>query len=146
MRQRNNKGFSLVELAIGLAVVTILILAISMSSGIRDTARMQAAADSVQSLRSAAESYLASGNVSYTGVDITKLKGQNLLPANFSGTSTNPWGGNYTVGPNPSDATKFDIALTKVSSTDNTKLISFFSNVANTTAYDSASKTWTVTF
>ena len=117
----NNRGFSLVELAIGLAVVTVLVLAISMSAGIRDTARVHSAVESVQTLRSAAEGYLSAGKINYTGMDIASLKTNGLLSANFTGSGTNPWGGNYTIVPNLTP-TKFDVTLTSVSAIDNTKL------------------------
>ena len=143
---QSNKGFTLIELAIGLAVITVLILAISASSGIRDNARVQSAAQSVQSLRSAAESYLAGGKLNYSGMDIATLKTNNLLPAGFSGSGTNPWGGNYSIAVNGSDATRFDIALGSLAQTDAAKLTSYFNNTANNSNYDSSSKTWTVTF
>ena len=143
--KQSNKGFSLVELAIGLAVITVLILAISMSSGIRDTARVQSAVNSIQALRSAAESYLASGKINYSGMDVAALKTNNLLPTNFNATGTNPWGGNYAVAPNATP-TKYDITLGSVAAADSTKLTSYYNNLANTSAYDATAKTWTVTF
>ena len=146
MRRKNNKGFSLVELAIGLAVITVLILAVSMSSGIRDTARQQSAVDSVQALRSASESYLASGKLNYASVSFTELKNGNFLPANFNASGTNPWGGNFTLGVNSSNNTRVDITLTSVASADNTKLTTFFNNIALNTSYDTTGKTWTATF
>jgi prepilin-type N-terminal cleavage/methylation domain-containing protein len=148
MKQINkmNKGFSLVELAIGLAILTVLILSISLSSGVKENARVQSASQSVRALRSAAESYLSAGNVNYSGVTLTVLKTNNLLPASLSGTGTNPWGGNYTVGPNATLNTQADIALTAVPSTEATKLTSYFNNSANASVYDATTKTWTATF
>ena len=142
----SNRGFTLIELAIGLAVLTVLILAISMSSGIRDNARAQSAAQSVQALRSAAESYLATGRLNYTGMDIAALKASNMLPANFNGSGTNPWGGDYVIAADASDPTRFNIALSSLSTNDASKLTSYFNNAANTSVYDTSSKTWTVTF
>ena len=142
----NNKGgFSLVELAIGLAVVTILILGISVSAGIRDNARLQSAANSIYSIRSAAENYLSNGNLSYANLTFAALKTANLLPSSFSATSSNPWGGNFTLGPNGSDNSHFDIALTSINASQATKLTSYFNNNANS-SYDSANNTWTATF
>lgn len=143
---KNNKGFSLVELAIGLAVLTILILAITVSAGIRDNARVQSAGGSIQSLRSAAENFLSNGNLNYANLSFTNLQGANLLPAGFTPASTNPWGGDYVIAPNASDNTRFDIAMTAIPTAHAAKLTNYFSNSASATAYDASQSTWTVTF
>ncbi|MBF0490610.1 MAG: type II secretion system protein [Candidatus Omnitrophica bacterium] len=142
----NKKGFSLVELAIGLAVVTILILAVSVSAGIRDNARIQSAATTIRTLRTAAENYLSNGNLNYAGMSLSTLQTANLLPTNFSATGTNPWGGNFSIVPNSADNTKVDIALTALNQTQSTKLTNYFNNNASSIAYDAAKTTWTVTF
>ena len=142
----NKKGFSLVELAISLAVITVLILAISVSAGIRDNARAQSAADSVNTLRSAAENYLSSGNLNYANVTIAALQTVNLLPANFNPAQSNPWGGSFSIGPNSTDNTRFDIALTGLTQAQANKLTSYFNNSASALSYDSAKTIWTVTF
>ena len=140
------QGFSLVELAIGLAVVTILILAVSMSAGIRDNARAQSAANSIETLRCATESYLATGRLNYTGIGIDALKTAKLLPDNFSGTASNPWGGDFNVVANASNSTHFDIILSGLAKTDADKLTSFFNNSASSIAFDQSTSTWSVTF
>ena len=147
-RRFNSKqqGFSLVELAIGLAVITILILAISMSSGIRDNARVQSAANSVHTLHSAAENYLVTGKMNYTGMTIDVLKTAKLLPDNFTGAKTNPWGGDFTVAANTVNSTRFDISLGGLSQADADKLTVYFNNSANAAVYDAGKNTWTVTF
>ena len=145
MKKMDKRGFSLVELAIGLAVVTILILAVSVSSGIQDNARVQAAANSVRALRSATENYLVSGRMNYTGVSVDVLKASKFLPDNFSMTGTNPWGGNFVLGPN-SDATRFDISLLGVKQQDADRLSAYFASSSSKTAFDASSGTWTATF
>ena len=142
----NKMGFSLVELAIGLAVITVLILTISMSSGIRDNARLQSASQSIQALRSAAENYIASGKLNFIGLDIAALKADNFLSANFNALGSNPWGGDFLVAPNASNTTRFDIALTSVNKPDSAKLNIFFNNITHAISYDESSKTWTATF
>ena len=145
-RMNNAQGFSLVELAIGLAVITVLILAISMSSGIRDNARTQSAADSVQALRSAAENYLSSGKTNYAGISTDVLKTAKLLPDNFNASKTNPWGGDFIIAANAANATRFDITLGALAKTDADKLSSYFNNSANAAVYDGTKSTWTATF
>lgn len=131
----NTKGFSLVELAIGLAVITVLILAVSLSSGLRNNARIQSAAQSVHTLRSAADGYLSTGKLNYSGLSMATLKSQNLLPSNFNPKGANPWGGDYVIAAN-SNNSQFDITLTAVPKDESGRIISYFqSNAANTT-YD----------
>lgn len=146
MRYKRNSGFSLVELAIGLAVITVLILAVSMSSGIRDTARVQSAANSVQALRAAAENYLAGGKTSYTGISVDVLKTAKLLPTNFTNAKANPWGGDFTLAANSSSATRLDISLSALAQEDADKLTAYFNNSANSATYDTSNSTWVVTF
>ena len=147
MKQMNKvKGFSLVELAIGLAVVTVLILAVSMSAGMRDTARIQSAANSVQTLRSAAENYLAGGNLNYSGMTVDSLKTAKLVPDNFNAVKANPWGGDFIVAANAGNNTRFDISLSGLSKIDADKMSLYFNNSASLLAFDAGKNTWTVTF
>lgn len=142
----SKKGFSLVELAIGLAVLTVLILSISVSAGLRDNARVQSAANSVQTLRSAAESYLALGKVNFTGMTVDSLKTSKLLPNGFVAAKSNPWGGDFAVTTNASDNSRFDITLSSLAKTEAEKLSNYFNNSATKVAYDETNTTWTVTF
>lgn len=145
-KSRQKSGFSLVELAIGLAVITVLILSVSLSSGIRENAKVQSASQSITALRLAAENYIATGKMNYAGLTVATLKTENLLPSSFTGTTANPWGGNYTIVPNTANNTKVDIAVTAVPASESTKLISLFANSSSATAYDTGTKTWTATF
>ncbi len=142
---RNKRGFSLVELAIGIAVIAILILAIIASAGMRETARIHSAANTIQTMRSAAENYLASGNLDYTGISISALQAANLLPTSLG---SNPFGGTYNVSPaSSSDTTHFKIDLGSLNAVQASKLIAIFKNNANSTpTYDSSTSTWTVVF
>ncbi len=143
---KQKSGFSLVELAIGLAIITVLILSISLSSGLRDNARVQSAAQSIQTLRSAAESYLTTGRLNYAGLSISSLKSGSLLPAGFDAAASNPWGGAYTIAPSSSDSTKFSITLNSVPKTDSSKLISYFKNTAVSSNFDEEKGSIIVTF
>ena len=144
-RLNNKEGFSLVEMAIVVGIIAILIGVLVGASGMRDNAGIQSASQSVNTLRSAGGNYLAAGNLTYTGISIDKLKTDQYLPAGFTGTASNPWGGDYTVLPN-TDNTKVDIAMTKISATVSTRLTALFKNSANATAYDATNLKWTATF
>jgi prepilin-type N-terminal cleavage/methylation domain-containing protein len=139
----NKKGFTLIELVLVISIVALLLMAIGLTSGVKENARVHAAAESVKSLRTAVESYIAAGNMTYTGVSIAGLQTAGYLPANFSATGSNPWGGNYSIAVD-SDPNKVDISLTGVSSTAGSRLSALFVNSASATNY--SSNTWTVTF
>ena len=140
---RNRKGFTLIELVLVISIVALLLMAIGLTSGVKENARVHAAAESVKSLRTAAESYIASGNMTYTGITMAGLQTAGYLPAGFNATSSNPWGGDYSIVAD-SDPNKVDISLTGVNTTAAARLSSLFTNSASSTNY--ASNTWTATF
>jgi len=140
---RNRGGFTLIELVLVISIVALLIMAVGLTSGVRENAKVHSAAESVKALRTAAESYIAAGNMTYTGITIAGLQTSGYLPASFSATGSNPWGGNYAIVPN-TDTNKVDISLTGVSSAAATRLSALFANSAAATNY--ASNTWTITF
>ena len=107
---------------------------------------MQSAANSVQTLRSAAESYLALGKVNFTGMTVDSLKTSKLLPNGFVAAKSNPWGGDFAVTTNASDNSRFDITLSSLAKTEAEKLSNYFNNSATKVAYDETNTTWTVTF
>jgi len=137
------KGFTLVELTIVLAVIAVLTISIISSSGLRETARVHSAAESIRTLRSAIDGWVARGHTTFTGLSITALQGENLLPARFSATASNPWGGDYAVVPN-ANPTRADVSLTNVPAEADIALERIFNNSAQNIVY--AGETWTVTF
>ncbi|RJP30026.1 MAG: type II secretion system protein [Candidatus Omnitrophota bacterium] len=144
MRLRSKKsGFTLIELVLVISIIALLIMAVGLTSGIRENAKVHSASESVKSLRTAAESYIAAGSMTYTGITVAGLQTSGFLPAAFSATGSNPWGGNYVIAPN-TDANKVDISLTGVSASAASRLSALFSNSAAATGY--ASETWTITF
>jgi len=140
---RSEKGFTLIELVLVISIVALLIMAVGLTSGVRENAKVHSAAESVKTLRAAAESYIASGNMTYAGIGIDGLKTAGYLSGSFSATGSNPWGGDFVVTAN-SDPSKVDISLTAVSTVASTRLSTLFANSASGTNY--ASGTWTVTF
>jgi len=140
---RNKGGFTLIELVLVISIVAVMIMAVGLTSGVRENAKVHSASESVKSLRTAAESYIASGNMTYSGITISGLQSLGYLPASFNATGSNPWGGNYAVAPN-TDTGKVDISLTGVGNSAASRLSALFANSAATTSYSSS--TWTVTF
>jgi prepilin-type N-terminal cleavage/methylation domain-containing protein len=89
----NNKGFTLVELAIVIAVLAILIAAAMKGSGWITSAKINGAAQRVKDIKEAALTLKYQTNaVDYDGITLANLEDRNLIPA---GTAT-PWGGAYS--------------------------------------------------
>ncbi len=140
---RRQSGFTLIELVLVISIIALLIMAVGVASGVRENAKIHSAAESVRTLRTAADSYIAGGNMTYTGITIEGLKTLGYLPGSFSPTGSNPWGGDYSVAPN-SDTNMVDISLSAVPEAAAARLSALFVNSAAATNY--ASNTWTVTF
>ena len=140
---RNKKGFTLIELVMVISIVALLLMAIGLTTGVKENARVHAAAESVKTLRTAAESYIAAGNMTYVGITIAGLQTAAYLPATFTATGSNPWGGDYSIAAD-TDPNKVDISLTSVSETAASRLSALFANSASATNY--SSDTWTAIF
>ncbi len=140
---KREKGFTLIELVLVIGIVALLIMAVGLTSGVRENAKVHSAAESVKTLRTAAESYIASGNMTYAGIGIDGLKTAGYLSGSFSAAGSNPWGGDFVVAAN-SDSSKVDISLTAVNTAASARLSTLFANSAS--GINSASGTWTVTF
>lgn len=141
---RKQSGFTLIELALSISIIALLVMAVQTASGLRENAKVHTAAQSIRTLRAAAESYIAAGSMTFTGMTMDGLKTAGFLPSGFTATGSNPWGGNYAIAPNTADATKVDISLTSVASSAATRLSALFANSASATSVTSG--TWTATF
>ena len=140
---RRQGGFTLIELVLVVSIVALLLMAVGLTSGVRENAKVHSAAESVKSLRTAAESYIAAGSMTYSGITVDGLKTSGFLPGSFNAASSNSWGGNYEIAAN-SDANKVDISLTSVSAAAAARLSALFANSAAATSY--SSNKWTATF
>ncbi len=142
----NNKGFSLVELAIALGLVAVLVSVVTSGGGMMIKSRVHRETVAVDSIRVAAQNYLTSKNLTYTGISIAALKTDGLLPASFEPVKANSFGGDYVVTENPADSTRVDISVLNVPETAGTELSNNFRNKAELLAYDKSSKVWKATF
>ena len=100
----------------------------------------------VDNMRIAAQNYLSSKNLTYSGISIGALKTAGLLPANFDPSSANAFGGDYVVAENPADSARVDISLFNVPENAAGELNDNFKNKTELLAYDKASKEWKATF
>lgn len=146
MKRKNNKGFSLVELAMAMGLVAVLIGVVAAGGGMMTKCRVQREADSVDALRLAAQNYLSSSSLTYTGISVAELKNKGLVPATFDPLKANSFGGDYTVSANTANVTRVDIALASIPEEIGTTLSGAFKGRAEATAYDKTSKVWTATF
>ena len=143
---KGNKGFSLVELAIALGLVSVLIGVVSAGGGMITKTRVQRESEAVDSLRVAAQNYLSGANLTYSGISVAALKTANLLPAAFDPTASNAFGGDYVLAANSADSAKVDISLAAVPAAASATLTSAFKGKADAIAYDATSKVWKATF
>jgi len=104
---RTRPGFSMAEIGFWLLIVSIFIGGgIAYYYATRGTAYEVKAAQAVQDLQTAAMAcWLPRGHTTFEGLSIEVLRDDGCLAAGFSGTGSNPWGGDYSVGPDPADAT-----------------------------------------
>ena len=142
----NNKGFSLVELAIALGLVAVLVSVVTAGSGMMVKSRVHRETVAVDGIRTAAQNYLSSRNLTYSGISIAALKTGGYLPANFDPVKANSFGGDYEIIENANDNTKVDISVMNVPESAGTDLSANFKSKAELLAYDKSSKIWKATF
>ena len=142
-RLMNRNAFTLIEIAIVMVIIGILVAVLIPALGMRDKANIAKAKGEIRSLHAGALGYVSAGRTTFTGVDVATLVTDGHMPANFSGTGSNPWGGDYTVTAN-TDATKVDIALTLVPTKAGEDLVRTFNTISEGAAC--ATTTFTVTF
>jgi type II secretory pathway pseudopilin PulG len=139
-------GFTLIELGFVLVVVMLLIAVVAIAfTTQRDRAEVKLAVDGINGLYLGAADWQMS-RPNYTGVSCTVLVAQGRLPAILGNCSaSNPWGGNYTVAANASNAARVDITLTSVPSGPGAQLVDKLTPIAAATPTYTAG-TFTVTF
>ncbi|MBF0386643.1 MAG: prepilin-type N-terminal cleavage/methylation domain-containing protein [Candidatus Omnitrophica bacterium] len=142
----NNKGFSLVEMAIALGLVAVLVSVVTAGSGMMVKSRVHRETAAVDSMRIAAQNYLSAKNLTYTGISVAALKTDGFLPANFDPVKSNSFGGDYLVAENAADNTKVDITLAAVPAAAGADLSNNFKSKAELLAYDASTKVWKATF
>lgn len=141
------KGFTLLELIVVMVIITIIASQIIASfKGAADNGRIAAALNSVKAIQTAAMSYFNNNGGSCAGISVASLVAGNYLPGTFTGTNTNPWGGNYTVAVNANNNTQFNLTMTNIAQADATTLNNALQNSAQAVNYVAANSTWTGTF
>ena len=143
----NKGGFTLLELIVVMIIITIIASQVIASfKGASDSGRIAAALNSIKAIQTAAMSYFNNNGGSCNGISVSSLVAGNYLPGTFTGTNTNPWGGNYVVAVNANDATQFNLTMTNISQADANILNNDLQNSAQAVNYAASSSTWTGTF
>ena len=143
----NKRGFTLLELIVVMVIITIIASQIIASfKGAADNGRVAAALNSIKAIQTAAMGYFNNNGGSCAGISTATLVSGNYLPGTFTGTNANPWGGNYSVAVNSSNATQFNLSMTNISQADATILNNALQNSAQAVNYVASSSTWTGTF
>jgi len=143
---RSTVGFTIIEMIIVLAIASVFLLVI-VPSGAKATnnSRIANAIASIKAIQTAAVGWANDNGGVYTGITFARLA-QGYLPAQFSATSTNPWGGNYTINVNANDSTMFDISLLSVPSTAAVQLTTAVTKLTEAAPqYAQATSTWSTT-
>jgi len=147
---RNNKGFSLIELAISVTLLGILVGAVVVGGGMTTKMKIQHESDTVNTLLAAAKNYLNASQTTYTGISLAVLQGNSgaapvYLPTTFNTTTGNSWGGAYTVAADATP-TNVDISIVGVPDANTAALLTANFTSMATCSYVAASKTWTAIF
>ena len=114
-QKRNKKGQTLLEIIAVLVIIgAILAAVIPAVTASTDNGRITSAINTIRSIQSAAVGYYNDNGGSYASISIANLAAK-YLPANFTGTSANPWDGSITVAVNGTTTNQYKFTLTKCS-------------------------------
>jgi hypothetical protein len=143
---RSRPGLALADVAIAIAVLAVLLAAVTAALGAIENGRVNSAERSVETLREAAIHYLSNGRNSYANISFWYLQNENLLPPGFTSWASNPWGGNYTIDATGSGSQQVTITLTSVPAGAGDVLTRKFSPRAASASYSEADGIFSVTF
>ena len=144
---KNKKGFSFIEMIAVIIIGAILIGSLLMATkSTADSGRVTSLLKSLMALKTAANSYLLNNGGLCTGVSVGVLQTNKLLPAGFSPTGSNPYGGDFSIAVNASTSNQCDVTLTSVPTTAQASLDLAVAKIAEAKSYNAATKTYTVTF
>lgn len=144
-RLRDQRGFTLTELVISLAVIGVLASAFIATRAIILSSQISNAVAVVGTLRDAANQYLMTQvNRRYSGISMTVLDSQRLVPSTMINTDANPWGGSYAIS-EINGGNDFRVVLTSVPDAAGPRINSSLTNHAPG-SYDAGTKVLTLDF
>lgn len=114
VRLRRSTGFSLVEIAMVLAIIAVMVAgALAFYSSATESRRVQEAISMVTVVRSIARQMYA-GQPDYTGLDTAVIAENKAIPNKWKWTSArmrSPWGTSFTVGESSITPASINIAM-----------------------------------
>ncbi len=144
-RMRDQRGFTLTELVIALAIIGIMATAFTVTKAMITTSQVGNAVQGVETIAHGANQYLmTSGKANYNGLSMTQLANLQLVPSGITAPNANPWGGSYQVDPIDTD-TNFEVTLTNVPSSAGQRMITTLGS-NTTTGYDATTKIFTAKY
>lgn len=141
---KGKKGFSLLEIMLVLGIMGVILAILMPAMSMRRSANIQATAQTINSLQTAACTWLSHGRTNYNGITVQDLIDAELVPAGFAGA--NVYGGLFTVGPEATDSSVLSVTSTNVPSAAGQPIVDILSTNARTASYDADSGTVTVTY
>jgi len=129
------RGFTLTELVVALAIIGIMATAFTVTRAMITTSQVGNAVQGVETIAHGAIQYLmTSGKANYAGISMAQLVNLQLVPSGMAASSANPWGGGYQVASIDQD-TNFEVTLTNVPASAGERMKSTLS-ANTTTTYD----------
>jgi len=146
MKRQGQQGQTLLEIIAVLVIIgAILAAVIPAVTTQTDNGRVASAMNTIRSVQSAAVGFYNDNGGSYAAVSIANLATK-YLPAGFSGTNANPWGGNISVAENGTTTNQYVLTLTGVPSSAQTQLAKALQNTSLSTNSNATTNTFTAVF
>lgn len=142
MRKRN-KGFTLLEIMIVLGIMGVILAILLPAMSMRKSANIQSTAQTINSLYTAACTWLSHGRTNYTGITLAQLTAEGLVPAGFTGTTV--YGGVFTVAP-AADAESVVITASAVPAAAGAAIVNILLSNATTATYAAGTLTAAITY
>ena len=143
--KRRKKGQTLLEIIAVLVIIGVILAAVIPAvTATTDNGRITSAVNGIRSIQSAAVGFYNDNNGSYAAISIANLATK-YLPGGFTGTSSNPWGGNISVAANGAATNQYVLTMTKVPTTAQTQLTAALQSSALSTNYNGTTNTFTAT-
>ena len=144
-QKKNKEGQTLLEIIAVLVIIgAILAAVIPAVTTSTDNGRIRSAVSAIRAVQSAAVGYYNDNGGSYASLSIANLAAK-YLPAGFTGSSADPWGGNITVAVNGATTNQYVLTMTNVPTTAQSPLTTALQNSSVSTSYNATTNTFTAT-
>jgi Tfp pilus assembly protein FimT len=145
---KRRRGFSLAEIALGIVIMGVIIGAVLAFGGdLKKAATKLNSTESILNLTTSAMSCMErKGFNNFENITIDFMREEGCVPEGFTGIGVNPYGGDYSIGPDSSDNTLLVVTLTNVPASSCDELKSFFSQRVERSNCNTGDGTFTAVF